>query len=417
MATDIGSNEEKTTGYSQGNLKGKGKEKELEMNPAKQQSHYERSNQGEESKDSHDGRVSGPDNSSSFSAQTTSGHGLQHTTSGMPKTPIAVSPANVKQSLVDTTPLASTPLVIKRKPSDTSSSPYSSSGDIPVPPPLNLRKTTFDAVTSLPSSGTGVLHSTAVLNSPSEEKPELSQPKPRTASAGDRGSGLFSRTDLSSGERSQHVGNVGPREVPDSSQIKDHPRGKESPESEESLFLGQSPQAPSPGTYFGLPKTILHEEKMKSSPDTASSRHSPDITRSKRLSDMEVLNQSPSPMLSISHDGSPARATGAGGIQKNYPPELPKFIDESINSELLWEGDGNPANSTIPGNNAHILGGSPPKIAEPSQAYIEARSLFEAHEANEKVTVRAYGSVELTGEAMQLQARIKALKKTEQQKV
>ena len=204
MAKESGSHEEKKAGHGQGNWKGKGENKELDFDLTKPQSHHERSNERGEPKESHGARVSAAGNPSSSSGQTTSAYGLQHTISGTSKTPIstlskasspstnllcglastprslpantfgvedqrhasrsiAASPVmNVKQSLVDTKHLAFTPGAIKWRLSGASSSPYSFSGDIPVPPPLTLPKKTFDAATPLPSHGRNA-YSTGVL--------------------------------------------------------------------------------------------------------------------------------------------------------------------------------------------------------------------------------------------------------------
>lgn len=303
-------------------------------------------------------------------------------------------------------------------------STHSSTVKVHVPDPLNVIKKSIDDLSSSPSSG--VTARAEVTNSPVKQKPveihkpQSSQPKRIVSSAGNDSAKFLPSVVYSSQDGSPLSTKARLEETVYGSRSDTRQKKCEFPESLDSSFLGQAP----PGLLPGV-QDKEHLGYMGLDSNAASSKNRAEIGTDKKSFDRSPsILQDTSPkgaQGSIKSQSSPPTPYNPGKeVQKPSYPSL-KFIEEGIQWDENWDGDGGPMGTqkrdpNMPKNKAPLLGDRPPLVAGPSKAEIDAQARFVANELDE-VATDPQQQMGVAEEVLQLRTKVKAMKNAGRRKV
>lgn len=340
---------------------------------------------------------------------------------------------NYKKSTDLSAPISATSSAILSKSCNKPRSTYSSTVKVHVPEPLNVIKTSVDDLSSSPSSG--VTARAEVTNSPVKQKPveihepQSSQPKRIVSSVGNERAKFLPTVVHSSQDGSRLSTKARFEETAHRSRSDTRQKKGEFPEGLDSSFLGQATLGLLPGV-----QDKEHLGYMGLDSNAASSKNRAEIGTDKISFNGSPSNQSSSPNPSILQDTSPKGAQGSIKSQSSPPtpynpgkevqkPSYPslKFIEEGIQWDENWDGDGGPTGTqkrdpNMPKNKAPLLGDRPPMVAGPSKAEINAQARFVANELKE-VATDPQQQMGVAEEVLQLRTKVKALKMAGRRKV
>ena len=284
----------------------------------------------------------------------------------------------------------------------------------PNPAPLNIAKASDPHTPPSPSGKADI----------SEMKSTLSTPKQRNHSGVFGSSGSFSTVELSSSGRSGTGATAvnTPLGVWSSSPPDIFAKVEESPESKQSLFLGQSPQGALSESQPGQVEQGISIGETDQDLGEISSDTRPRTSSDNKPSGKEVSNRP-----SVHTEQLPVETHHRRETQSSPPvgrPSRQTFIEEAngLNLDLLWEGECIPAgkhavDSNAPQHKAPVLGDTPPKSTGPTQKEIEAKEWFRDLEARGREVTPGDKSVERSEETKRLEEHVKALRNAGTQKV